>query len=119
MSYNLHEEKPSSRPAPRDENALTFSCALAALACYLPLQAKRPVPRTRRGSPADGAAATGDSGETGVGRKRQRTQPWETEYQKIWKTVTDLGAEQFTGRDKKEYEARKIVERGGRVRSDR
>lgn len=31
--------------------------------------------------------------------------------------MNDLGAEQFTGKDKKAYEARKIVERGGRVRN--
>lgn len=29
--------------------------------------------------------------------------------------MTDLGAEQFTGKEKRAYEARKIVERGGRV----
>lgn len=29
--------------------------------------------------------------------------------------MTDLGSEQFTGKEKKAYEARKIVERGGRV----
>lgn len=31
--------------------------------------------------------------------------------------MTDLGAEQFTGKEKKAYEARKIVDRGGRVSS--
>lgn len=79
-------------------------------------QAKRPKPRTPKTSPvgdarSDNAATT--SG--GVGRKRPRTPSWEREYQHIWKTVNDLGAEQFTGQEKKAYEARKIVERGGRV----
>ena len=63
----------------------------------------------RAGGASDGATATG------TGRKRQRAPSWEREYQQIWKTVNDLGAEQFTGKDKKAYEARKIVERGGRV----
>lgn len=50
-----------------------------------------------------------------AGKKRPRTPSWERDYQQIWKDVTDLGAEQFTGKEKKAYEARKIVERGGKV----
>ena len=54
-------------------------------------------------------------GATGAGGKRPRAPSWEREYQQIWKSVYDLGAEQFAGKDKRAYEARKIVERGGRV----
>lgn len=80
-------------------------------------QAKRPNPRTPKadvGDRSDRAATTSDSV---AGRKRPRAPSWEREYQQIWKTVNDLGAEQFTGKDKRAYEARKIVERGGRVRA--
>ena len=40
---------------------------------------------------------------------------WKREYQQIWKSVYDLGVEPFTRKDKRAYEARKIVERGSRV----
>ncbi|CAM9363729.1 unnamed protein product [Ectocarpus sp. 13 AM-2016] len=63
---------------------------------------------------SDGAAAAGGAG----GRKRPRAPSWERDYQQIWKAVTDLGSEQFTGKEKKAYEARKIVERGGRAPKD-
>ena len=57
----------------------------------------------------------GGRGATGAAGKRPRAPSLEREYEQIWKSVYDLGAEQFTGKDKKAYEARKIVERGGRV----
>lgn len=79
-------------------------------------QAKRPKPRTPKTSPVgDAPSDNAATASGGVGRKRPRTPSWEREYQKIWKTVNELGAEQFTGKEKKAYEARKIVERGGRV----
>lgn len=80
---------------------------------------KRPKPRktarvdggdVAKRSDGEAAAAAG-----GGGRKRSRAPSWERDYQQIWKAVTDLGSEQFTGKEKKAYEARKIVERGGRV----
>ncbi|CBJ27172.1 hypothetical protein Esi_0058_0057 [Ectocarpus siliculosus] len=67
---------------------------------------------TKRSDGAAGAAAGGG------GRKRPRAPSWERDYQQIWKAVTDLGSEQFTGKEKKAYEARKIVERGGRAPKD-
>lgn len=74
-------------------------------------QAKRPKPRFLKPS-LDGKTSKDDDA---AGRKRPRAPEWEREYQQIWKTVNELGAEQFTGKAKKAYEARKIVERGGRV----
>lgn len=75
------------------------------------LKAKRPKPKRTLGDASDRA----DRDPTG--KKRPRAPSWERDYQQIWKAVTDLGAEQFTGKEKKAYEARKIVERGGRVSS--
>lgn len=74
-------------------------------------KAQRPKPREPKAT-VDGNAS-GDG--PGLGRKRKRTPEWEREYHQIWKTVNELGAEQFTGKDKKAYDARKISERGGRV----
>ena len=73
-------------------------------------QAKRPKPKRALG---DASRADVDP----AAKKRPRAPSWERDYQQIWKAVTDLGAEQFTGKEKKAYEARKIVDRGGRVSS--
>lgn len=37
------------------------------------------------------------------------------EFKKMWKSVMDLGAAQLTGHEKKAYEARRIVELGGKA----
>ncbi|GAB5034193.1 Hypothetical protein NocV09_01701550 [Nannochloropsis oceanica] len=37
------------------------------------------------------------------------------EFKKMWKSVMDLGATQLTGHEKKAYEARRIVELGGKA----
>ncbi|CAN0382846.1 unnamed protein product [Hapterophycus canaliculatus] len=78
------------------------------------VKAKRPKPRQTTGN-GDATDRSGREEAAGTGRKRPRAPSWERDYQQIWKAVTDLGAEQFTGKEKKAYEARKIVERGGRV----
>lgn len=81
-----------------------------------PAQEKK-LPNPRKKARVDGGDGTKRSdGAAGAGgRKRPRAPSWERDYQQIWKAVTDLGSEQFTGKEKKAYEARKIVERGGRV----
>lgn len=80
---------------------------------------KRPKARANKSSidrGDDGANTPREGrGASGIGGKRPRAPSWEREYQQIWKSVYDLGAEQFTGKDKRAYEARKIVEMGGRV----
>ncbi|CAN0113515.1 unnamed protein product, partial [Scytosiphon promiscuus] len=78
---------------------------------------KRPKPKRAPVSSDGDRPDRGDEGG-GAGRKRPRAPSWERDYQQIWKAVTDLGAEQFTGKEKKAYEARKIVERGGRAPKD-
>lgn len=76
----------------------------------------RPSPQAKRPKPKKIPGGTSDrSDRDPAGKKRPRAPSWERDYQQIWKAVTDLGAEQFTGKEKKAYEARKIVERGGRV----
>jgi Domain of unknown function (DUF4602) len=47
------------------------------------------------------------------GKKRQRTNA--DEYKDIWNSVTAVGAAQFTGRQKREHEAEKIVAMGGQA----
>jgi hypothetical protein len=71
-----------------------------------------------------GAYSTAQAGRTGD-RKKKRPRPGEADAKKpgkqqparkpIWKSVNELGAEQFTGRQKRAHEERKITSAGGRA----
>lgn len=62
--------------------------------------------RPNASSSAQAAAAAADTDTT----KTERA-----EFKKMWKAVMDLGAQQLKGHEKKAYEARRIVELGGKA----
>ncbi|CAM9671872.1 unnamed protein product [Discosporangium mesarthrocarpum] len=74
-----------------------------------------PWKRTRKVLSTDGTTPEGRGSDGNGGRKRPRSPSYEQEYAQIWKSVTDLGAEQFTGKKKREYEKNKILEIGGKA----